>query len=63
MIYPNQEITIPKSGVVVYVTRKGDTVNGILNNLGIDANTLSKENQRIFVVEDQLVVHKKEGNK
>jgi len=62
MIYPNQEITIPKNGVVVYVTRQGDTINGIINNLGIDANTLNKENQRLFVLEDQLVVHKKEGN-
>ena len=62
MIYPNQEITIPKSGVVVYVTRQGDTIGAILNNLGIDANTLNKENQRLFVLEDQLVVHKKEGN-
>lgn len=62
MIYPNQELTIPKSGIVVYVTKEGDTIGGIVNNLGIDANTLNKENQRIFVVEDQLVVHKKEGN-
>jgi len=62
MIYPDQEITIPKNGVVVYVTRQGDTINGIINNLGIDANTLNKENQRLFVLEDQLVVHKKEGN-
>lgn len=62
MIYPNQEITVPKSSVVVYVTRRGDTINGIVNNLGIDANTLNKENERIFVVEDQLVVHKKGGN-
>ena len=62
IIYPNQQITIPKSGVVVYVTRQGDTVSGIINNLGIDANTFNKENERIFVLEDQLVVHKKEGN-
>ena len=62
MIYPDQEITIPKNGVVVYVTRQGDTIGGIVNNLGIDANTLNKENQRLFVLEDQLVVHKKEGN-
>lgn len=61
-IYPNQEITVPKKGVVVYVTREGDTINGITSNLGIDANTLNRENERIFVVEDQLVVHKKEGN-
>lgn len=62
IIYPNQEITVPRSGVVVYVTRQGDTINGIINNLGIDANTLNKENERIFVIEDQLIVHKKEGN-
>lgn len=61
-IYPNQEITVPKNGVVVYVTRQGDTVGGIINNLGIDANTFNRENERIFVIEDQLVVHKKEGN-
>ena len=62
IIYPNQQIVIPKSNVVVYVTREGDTINGITNNLGIDGNTLNKENERIFVVEDQLIVHKKEGN-
>lgn len=62
IIYPNQEITVPRKDVVVYVTRQGDTVSGIINNLGIDANTFNKENERIFVLEDQLVVHKKEGN-
>ncbi|MBR6690218.1 MAG: LysM peptidoglycan-binding domain-containing protein [Bacilli bacterium] len=62
IIYPNQEITVPRNGVVVYVTRQGDTINAITNNLGIDGNTLNKENERIFVLEDQLVVHKKEGN-
>lgn len=62
IIYPNQDLTIPKSDVVIYVTRPGDTINGIINNFGIDANTLNKENERIFVLEDQLVVHKKEGN-
>ena len=61
-IYTNQNITVPKNGVVVYVTRQGDTVGGIINNLGIDANTFNRENERIFVIEDQLVVHKKEGN-
>ena len=61
-IYPNQEITIPKKDVIVYVTNEGDTIDMIANNLGIDANTLNRENERIFVLPDQLVVHKKEGN-
>lgn len=58
-IYPNQELMVPASNVNVYVTKSGDTVDGIINNLGIDANTFNNENQRIFVLEDQLVVHKK----
>ena len=61
-IYPNQEITIPLRDVVVYVTKEGDTIDFIIKNLGIDANTLNEENERILVVEDQLIVHKKEGN-
>lgn len=61
-IYPNQEIIVPLQGVTVYVTKPGDTVDSIINNLGIDANTLNSQNKRIFVMEDQLVVNKKEGN-
>lgn len=62
-IYPNQEIMVPREDVAIYVTREGDTVDAIIKNLGIDANTFNNENERIFVVEDQLVVHKKETNR
>ena len=62
-IYPNQQITIPNNDVAIYVTKKGDTIDFIINNLGIDANKLNEENNKIFVVEDQLIAHKKEGNR
>lgn len=58
-IYPNQEIIVPLSGVVVYVTKEGDTIDYIINNLGIDANELNKQNKKIFVMPDQLIVNKK----
>ena len=61
-IYPNQEITIPTNDIVMYITKDGDTIDFIVNNLGIDANTLNEENERIFVVPDQLIIHKKEVN-
>ena len=61
-IYPNQEIMVPREDVTIYVTREGDTVDAIIKNLGIDANTFNNENERIFVVEDQLVVLKKDTN-
>jgi len=59
-IYPNQEIMIPAENIDVYVTKEGDTLEDLMNNLGVDANTFSKENGKIFVEEDQLVIHKKE---
>ena len=61
-IYPNQELTIPTRDVVIYITKDGDTIDFITNNLGIDANTLVSENEKIFVIPDQLIVHKKETN-
>lgn len=61
-IYPNQEIIVPSEGVNLYITKTGDTINSIIDNLGIDANTLNNENRRIFVVEDQIIVNKKEVN-
>ena len=57
-IYPNQEIMIPSKGVNVYITKEGDTIDTILENFNIDANTLDMENDKIFLVEDQLIIHK-----
>jgi len=56
----NQKIIVPMQGVTIYVTKKGDTIDMIINNLGIDANDLNKQNKKIFVTEDQLIVNKKE---
>ena len=60
-IYPNQELTIPTNDIVLYITKEGDTLKFITNNLGIDSNTLNSENDKVFVVPDQLIVHKKEN--
>ena len=61
-IYPNQEIIVPLKEVSIYVTKPGDTIEAIISNLGIDANMLNKQNDKIFVMEDQLIVSKKEEN-
>lgn len=61
-IYPNQEILVPNKNIGVYVTKDGDTIDSIVTNLGIDANALNRDNKRIFVLPDQLIVSKKEEN-
>ncbi len=59
-IYPNQEIMIPVKDVALYITKPGDTINEIVNKLNTSFDNINKQNKRIFVTEDQLIVTKKE---
>lgn len=61
-IYPNQEMMVPNNDVKIYITKEGDTIDTVLNNFGIDIETLIKENNKIFLETEQLLVHKKEIN-
>lgn len=57
-IYPEQELYVPLKDTIVYITKEGDTIDSIINNLGVDLDTFNRENNRVFVMEDQLVIHK-----
>lgn len=61
-IYPNQELTIPSDDIDIYITKDGDTIDYIINSFGISAEELNKENEKIYVLEDQLIIHKKDAN-
>ncbi len=57
-IYPNQTIMIPKRGVSFYVTKEGDTLNNVLDNFKTDINNLIRQNSRIYLLPEQLIVYK-----
>ena len=59
-IYPNEQILIPMENIGIYITKENDSINYVINNLGIDANTLTKNNEKILLVPDQLIIYKKE---
>ena len=61
-IYPNQEILIPSKNFTLYVTKQGDTIDKIINDLNTNYDKLLNQNNKIFVVEDQLIAVKKELN-
>lgn len=57
-IYPNQEILIPSNNYKFYMTKSGDTIKSVMNNLNIDYNNLLSNNEEIFLLEDQLLIYK-----
>ncbi len=58
-IYPNQEIIIPKSDVLVYVTKDNDTLKDVYSKWQIPVSELVKYNEKIYLLPDQMLVYKK----
>ena len=57
-IYPNQTIILPKKGFSIYLTKEDDTINDVLKNLNISLDELLKENDKIYLRPEQIVVFK-----
>ena len=57
-IYPNQILLIPKAGSILYITANGDTLDGIVNGIGISVNDLISQNKNIYLQPEQLIVYK-----
>lgn len=60
-IYTNQTIMIPKKGTRIYVTGEGDTLQGIVNGMGISFNEFLKQNDRLYLMPEQLIVYRREN--
>lgn len=61
-IYPNQEILIPRRDLGVYVTIEDDTINGVSEKSGVPVEELLRENQRLYLLPEQIIVYKKREN-
>lgn len=57
-IYPNEVLLIPKSNYSYYITKSGDTLDGVIRLLGGDKNKFLNENNIIYLQEGQLLVSK-----
>lgn len=58
-IYPNQELSVPKSNVTLYVTEENDTLSVIADKLGVPSREIIDENQELYLIPDQLIVKTK----
>lgn len=57
-IYPDQELLVPKSGYIYYITIEGDTINLISEKFNISNEELLNDNT-VYLLPGQLLVHKK----
>lgn len=60
-IYPNQEIVVPSSKSMIYITKINDTLDTIANKFNTDYDSIIRQNKKIFLLPDQLVVYKNNG--
>ena len=59
VIYPGDEILVPKNGVSFYVTGNDDTLDMVIKKLGTNASELSRQNKIIYLTNDQLIVFRR----
>lgn len=61
-IYPNQEILIPRRDVGIYVTVQDDTLNDVSEKSGVSVENILRENQRLYLLPEQIIIYKKREN-
>lgn len=54
-IYPNQTLMLPKNGVDLYLTKSGDTIDMLLKRFNVSYNELMKNNENIYLMEEQII--------
>ncbi|MBR2840804.1 MAG: LysM peptidoglycan-binding domain-containing protein [Bacilli bacterium] len=59
IIYENDTIFIPREGVIFYITKQDDTLKKVSEKMNVRPNDLSKQNDIIYLTNDQLIVYKK----
>lgn len=57
-IYPNQELLIPTKNYSFYMTKEGDTITSVANELNTNVLDLLNQNETLYLQEDQLVIYK-----
>ena len=62
-LYPNQQIMVPTDGTNIYVTKEGDTLDFVLDSFNTNYDTIKRQNKKIYLMPDQLIIFKCEMKK
>ena len=61
-IYPDQRLIVPKPGVKVYITKDGDTVKTVAEEIGTSDKNLIVYNPNIYLLPEQLIAYEMPKN-
>jgi len=61
-IFPEQKLLVPKEGVLVYLTKEGDTLNLVSEELGIPRDQIILYNENIYLLPEQLIAYRIRNN-
>lgn len=56
-LYPEQKLLVPKKDVKIYITKEGDTLNYISDDLGVPRESILLYNQNIYLLPGQLIAY------
>ena len=59
-IYAGEELIVPASGVSLYISLEGDTLEEISSKASVDVRDIINHNENLYLLPEQLVVLKKE---
>lgn len=56
-IFPGQRLIVPKPGVEVYITKDGDTIRTVAEQIGTSDKDLIVYNPNIYLLPEQLIAY------
>lgn len=59
-IYPGEKLLVPARGVMLYITKENDTLQGVSDEQGVDVSDLILQNENLYLLPEQLLILKKE---
>ncbi len=57
-IHENQKIMVPNKNTKVYITKEGETLKSVSDNLKIPQEELISVNEQLFLLPEQMLVYK-----
>lgn len=61
-LYPDQELLIPNSGVLLHVVNDGETLQDIARKFSVSPVDIIETNEKIYLLPEQLIVYQKKEN-